>query len=137
MAKATIHIHPETSEIIGPTDPGTLSLRIAAMLARYELLCRDNMPTLTAAEWCAVFDANNGTDVFAEQPVMPSIVWANVADSVGLDEKWEIDSASLLRSLENFTSSQLIAVQEACVRFWMQSETDTQTALKHSWAKTA
>lgn len=136
MAKATIHIHPKTSEIIGPTDSGTLSLRVAAMLARYESICRDNMPTLTAAEWGAVFEANNGTDVFGEEPVMPSIVWANVADSEGLDEKWGIDSASLVRSLENLTRSQLIAVKEACVRFWMNASHATRTAMENSWAKT-
>ena len=94
------------------------------------------MPTFARNEWCAIFDANNGTDVFnAEDHAPPLIVWANLADSQGIGEKWSINSASLVKRLQKLSVPQLLAVQEACVRFWMMTDLETDEALKQSWAK--
>jgi hypothetical protein len=136
VAKANIYIRDNTSVVIGPTQSGELSSRIAACLNRYERFCKELMPTFSRNEWCAIFDANNGTDVFnAETNTPPMIVWANLADSRGMDEKWEINSASVVKRLQKLSVPELLAVQEASVRFWMMSDLDTDDALNQSWAR--
>jgi len=121
------------SRIIGPTD--SLTPRVNAVLLRYEAMVKAAMPGFTKQEWCAIFDANNGTDVFNDEHDTSVQIWANVADSVGLDEKWEIDSAELVRILQGLKKESLIAVQEACVRFWQCHDLPTDEALEQSWAR--
>lgn len=135
MGRAQIHIHDNTSRIIGETEDGTLSLRVAAIAARYEAMCQSLMPPLTKDEWCAVFDANNGTDVLSiDGHIMPAGVWANVADSVGLDKKWNIDSSTLVSKLQALSPAALLAVEEASIRFWMNTHLSTDAAIAASWA---
>lgn len=113
------------SVAIGPTGPGELSTRLAAILHRYRRLVDALTPRLTVAQWAAVVDANNGTDVFGDQDFGGSaMIWANVEDSPGLGEKWSVDPDALVRSLKSMSTAELIAVTEVCRRFWQSAGTD-------------
>ena len=98
----------------------SLSGRINAILARYDKLVAANMPEFSRDEWCAIFDANNGTlfEPMFDLAGLPTMVWANVADSRGLGEKWSIDQEALIAKLRAVSPSQAVAIIEAIDRFW-------------------
>lgn len=135
--KVSIYLRERTQDVIGETAGDGLSLRIAAMLARYERLCRELMPAFSRGEWCAIMDANNGgTDIFvAEVDGYPSAtgIWANVHDTPELGEKWEIDQAKLVKRLQKLSMPELLAVDEAVARFWNHHELVTDEALEKAW----
>lgn len=133
--KATIYISDDTSEIIGKTGKGELSSRIAACLARYAKMSASLMPVFTRDQWCAIFEANNGTDVFGGDGISGTMIWANVADSPGLGEKWSIDQDQLVAEMRALSEAELLAVNEACVRFWQISSKPTDKAIKASGAR--
>lgn len=137
--KVTIRLPDRTQETLGQIREGEVTQRIVACLARYERICRELMPTYSKGEWCAIMDANNGgTDIWLAAEVdYPSGtgIWANVHDSVGLGEKWEIDQKKLVKKLQRLSPAELLAVDEAIARFWNHTELETDQALKVSWCK--
>lgn len=90
---------------------------------RLELAC---IP-LTKKEACAICDANNGAELMSSP-------WAslvpNVMDTVGLDKKWGIDSAALVRKLRHLTRGELFALSFGVARFWRNCELPDDEALK-------
>jgi hypothetical protein len=135
----TIYIRDETFARIGETRDRGLSMRIAAMIARYERMCRESMPAFTRDEWCAIMDANNGgSDLFvAEVDGYPSAtgIWANLHDSPGLGEKWGVDQPALVKRLQQLSTAELLAVDEAINRFWNHTPLDTDAALHVAWCR--
>ena len=69
----------------------------------------------TVNEWSAIFDANNGrmwlaTDVFG--------IAANVADSIGFDEKWEVDVKGLATKIFHLDKARQFKIAETIHEFW-------------------
>jgi hypothetical protein len=131
--RASIYLAVDAQEVMAESD--NASGRIAAILTRYRVLVQDVMPAFTKPEWCAIFDANNGTDFAGSAGVSASMIWANVADSVGLDEKWEVDTKKLVARMAKMPPAELMAISEACVRFWQMCDRPTDEAIRMSWAK--
>ncbi len=104
------------------------SSRINTVCERYLALVADELRrvSLTRAEWAAIMDANNGVTLY---PVPAAMMWANVHDSPRLGEKWGIDQAALVRRLQALPPGALIAIQEACDRFWSRADLPTDAAL--------
>lgn len=106
--------------------------RLNSVCERYLAMVADELGRLTfsRAEWCAILDANNGVDLGADYMSMPPmLVWANVHDSRGLGEKWEVDQLALVARLQALPKASLVAIQEAADRFWSHSELETSAAL--------
>lgn len=82
---------------------------------------------VTKAEACAICDANNGAEMLGHP-------WAglipNLIDTEGLDEKWDIDTVSLVRKLKFLTNGELMALAFGVARFWRNCELPTDKALK-------
>ena len=93
-----------------------VSEAINTVMERYRLVCEHHMPTLPWREWCAIFDALNG--VWMLEGWMAAWLHAEVADTVGLGEKWEIDQAGLVRRLQHLSCAEAVAVTDAAERFW-------------------
>lgn len=125
--RATIYIPEDMSTQLGPCD--NLSGRLAAIVDRYSIMVLDLMPNFSRNEWCAICDANSGTDMMGGL-ASPTMIWANVHDSIRLDEKWSIDQDALVKRLQQLRPSELLAVAEVCVRFWQLDKCDTDTALR-------
>lgn len=77
---------------------------------------------LSEAEASALCDANNGT-IWDSWSV--SLLWANVADTPGLGEKWGCDTNALIAKIRDWNHFQAQAVVDAIERFWVQCETST------------
>lgn len=105
--------------------------RLNTVCERYLAMVADELARieLTRAEWCAVMAANNDVSLYVGHPDVPSMIWANVHDNRGLDKKWNIDQAALVGKLQRLSHASLIAIREACDRFWSHSETPTDAAL--------
>lgn len=73
---------------------------------------------LSEGEASLIVDVVNGT-IF--DPVSVRYLWEDVADGIeldGLDEKWDVDGASLVAKLRGLTYTQTVAIIEAAERFW-------------------
>lgn len=121
-SKATIYIGEDLSRVIGPTE--SLTARLHAIGRRYETMVDDLVPSFSLSEWAAILDANNGTDIGGADFVSTTLVWANVADSVGIGERHGCDSDSLVRRMQSLSAGELMAISEVCVRFWQSVGTD-------------
>lgn len=109
--------------------------RLNTVCERYLGMVADELARieLTRAEWCAVMTANHGVSI----PDIPSVIWANVHDTRGLDTQWNIDQAALVGKLQRLPRAALIAIREACDRFWSHAETPTEKALADIGVKPA
>lgn len=107
-----------------------LSGRIAAVVDRYARICHDHLPELTRSQWCAICDANNGLDDMGDSSHGSWwFMWANVADSQGLGDKWKIDQDELIATMRAWSTAQTIAAYEAVRTFWVHHEKETDEAL--------
>lgn len=112
--RATIYIPAEAKVAIGPAE--NLSSRLMCIADRHRQFVADNMPSLKLSEWCAIMDANNGVDAFV--PLVASMVWRNLQDSLDLGEKWGIDIRLLVHRMRGMSVSELLAISDVCHRFW-------------------
>jgi len=112
-------------------DAESLSGRLSGIVLRYRWLMEASMPRLSRAQWCAIADANNGSGVLdgVDDPLVATMLWANVADTPGLGEKWEIDADALVQTMRAWTPAEALAVWEAVRRFWLADYPDTDRAL--------
>ncbi len=124
--KRNVYLTDNSLSLLAGCD--SFSGRLNTIIGRYSRIVADSMPTFTRGEWCAIFDANNGTLYLDDSSI--TMAWANVADLPGLDEKWGIDSAALVAKMRRLTTAQAIAVVEANERFWANHEKPTDEALK-------
>lgn len=110
--------------------------RLNTMAQRYRDMVADELARLdlTRAEWCALLDANNAMGLHddAAGPTPPVIIWANIADSRSLDKKWDIDQDALVRKVRVLPRSTLVAIVEACARYWSRDRMDPDAALAES-----
>lgn len=123
---------------LGDRDDGNRSARINVVCERYLAIVADELKRLkfSKGEWCAIMDANNGAQVYlGGAALFPSMIWANVHDSPELEDKWKIDQAALVRRLQALPPSSLIAIQEACDRFWSRTDKPTDEALAAAGVK--
>lgn len=104
--------------------------RINQVCADYIDICRDHMPTLTRAEWCAVMDATNGLHIAQSDSATRRFLWAEVADFAGLGEKWGINQEALAQSLRAMSTANLVAVVEASRVFWLHADRGSDEGLK-------
>lgn len=89
----------------------------------YEVLARSLATVqLSKAEASALCDANNGT---AWDNWSISLLWANVADCPGLDEKWGVNVDALIAKIRSWSYPQCLAVVDAIERFWVRCEEST------------
>lgn len=113
--------------------------RINAVADRYLAMVRDQITRMaySKGEWCAIMDANNGGGLMDDRLVSPTMIWANVADTAGLDAKWGIDQEALVAKLRSANPSHLIALLEVIDRFWsrwVDYETDDALMGALGWA---
>lgn len=129
--RTSVYLTDATVAVLG--DEGR-SGRINGIVARYARICREALPALSRAEWCAALDALNGAllldglgrDGEAE---MTGYLWAEVADTPGLGPKWAIDQDALVAQLRALTYVERVAVLEAARAFWARPHLDTDAAL--------
>jgi hypothetical protein len=131
--KKSVYLADETIKIVGLVGD-SLSGRINAIVSLYDEIIRREAPEFTFAEWSAICDANNGT--LFDDASSRTWMWANVADSRGLGEKWEIDATKLVDKMRSLSFVQSIAMAEICQRFWSDcSRRDNEKWLKECGAK--
>jgi hypothetical protein len=114
--KKSVYLADETMKIVGLVPNDSLSGRINTIVSLYDEIIRRESPEFTLGEWCAVCDANNG--VLFDDSSSRTLMWANVADSPGIGEKWEIDATKLVGKMRALSFVQSIAMAEICQRFW-------------------
>lgn len=110
----------------------SLSGRLNMIVERYARIIATAMPEFSEAEWSAILDANNGT-IFADWSL--TMIWANVADSPELPEKWGINLRKLVDKLQGLSFVQAAAVVEAIERFWKHCELPTREAMAKAGIK--
>ncbi|HWH79631.1 MAG TPA: hypothetical protein VNT76_19765, partial [Candidatus Binatus sp.] len=71
-------------------------------------------------------------------PQTTAHMWANVADSPGIGEKWETDAKALVKKMRAMSYAESVAVAEIVQRFWSDcSRTDNEKWLTECGAKIA
>lgn len=119
--KSSVYLTDETLAVLRATAPKnadfSLSGRINSIAERYGEIVGRECPTFTESEWCAICDANNGT-ILDDLPQTTAHMWANVADSPGIGEKWGIDAARLVSKMRKLRYVETVAVAEIVQRFW-------------------
>lgn len=130
--RATIYMADAVAEFFADAD--SLSGRVAAVALRYREIARRELPALTRAQWCAVADANSGCDdLLADAPEMLSwMLWANVSNSAGLGERWEIDEDALVAEMRGWSYAQTVAAYEAVRTFWLLADQPTDDAMRRA-----
>lgn len=130
-ARIKVYVAPPMEAALAAVDHGGQeSSRLNTVAERYMAMVADELARLelTHQEWCTVMDANNGVQAIGDD-THASMVWANIADTPGLGEKWGIAQSDLVRRLRALPRSTLIAIVEACDRFWSRSDLPTDAAL--------
>jgi hypothetical protein len=132
--RITIYTAPPLEAALNALGAGyreSRSGRIATIAERYMAMVADELDRLdlTRAEWLAILDANNGVAIYVGDSLPASMIWANVADTRGLGAKWGVDQDALVKRLRALPRSTLIAIVEACDRFWSRSTEPTEQAL--------
>lgn len=87
---------------------------------RYLMTCANSLPVLRVAEWCAIFDALNGT--WQLDTWSPRYVYAEVHDCRGLGVKWGIDQAALVDTLMALDWGACMAIVDANEQFWARDD---------------
>ena len=119
--KKSIWIGPPLQRLIASRrshadDAVNVSGAINTAIERYLEIMRRHMPPFTCAEWCAIFDALNGT--WLTDAWSPTYIFAEVYDSPGLAQKWHIEQAALVHRLQTLSYAESVAVADAAERFW-------------------
>lgn len=136
--KLSVYLTGETIDLIhataAPDREHSVSGRLNTICGRYSGIVFAQMPTFSIGEWCAICDANNGTLFEGE---ITSLLWANVADSKGIGEKWDCDKEKLVAKLRSLSTAQEVAAVEVIERFWAGVEgEDYSLRLQNAGART-
>ena len=123
----TVH-DPMTAPTIGVDKLAGVSADAA--IRRYtafvEQGARELERLLTRDEWNAIADANNGSaDMldYTEGGVSPLLmIWANVADTPGLGERWHVDVPELVAKLRAMSPHHGAALHAAVKWFWSHTQ---------------
>lgn len=129
--RITMYAGAPVTAALAAVDGNGASNRLNTVAERYMLMVADELSRLdlTHQEWCAVMEANNGVQVWTGDQAHAGMVWANIADTPGLAEKWGIDQGGLVRRLRALPRSTLVAIVEACDRFWSRPDLPNDAAL--------
>ena len=104
----------------------SLSHRLSVMIVRFRAMCHAAMPEFTEAEWRMILAANNPTsDADHLDAPEPERLWQN------LDQTPE--AVSLSARLQSLSRVELIAVQEACSRYWAHEDLPEQERFRAAW----
>lgn len=138
MAKSlrvTVHVAEDVQQFVTIAGTGrrsdgsegsSWSARVSELAGRMQYIVRACLPEFTRAEWCAIFDANNGGPFPECEPeLIKSSFWANVQDARGLAAKWQVDTESIVAKLQAMTPAQSIAIGEAARFFWDNCHEET------------
>lgn len=109
--------------------------RVNQVCARYLAIVADSQPRWSQAQWSAVCDALNGC--WLGDDLSLRYLWAEVADTQGLGDKWGIDQDALVRELREMPMAGKVAVVELVERFWAHCDRDTSAALAAAGVVTA
>ena len=119
--KSSVYLADESLAVLRATardgEDFSLSGRINSIVQRYGEVVARECPEFSLGEWCAICDANNGT-ILDDMPSTTAFMWANVADSEGIGEKWGIDAEKLVAKMRKLGYAQTVAVAEVVQRFW-------------------
>lgn len=127
--RKTIYLPAAVAKVL--SDAESLSGRIASIVLLYDRIRREHLPSLTRQEWLALLDANNGCcDELMDSQAPGVMMWANIADSPGLGEKWSIDQDELVAKVRGWSYAEQIAAFEVCRKFWLNADHETEDALR-------
>jgi hypothetical protein len=109
-------------------EDGNRSGRVNTVAARYLMVVAAELRRLdlSRAEWCAIVDALNGS--WLDETSIP-FIGAEIADAVGLGEKWGVDQQALSARLMGLSTAAQVTVVEVAERFWAHSALPTDAAL--------
>jgi hypothetical protein len=133
--KVNIYIGPPIEQALACLGGGyadNRSGRLNTVCERYLVMVRDELSRInfSRGEWCAILDANNGVEAnTGAGEINATMLWANVADSDGLGQKWHIDQDALVNRMRCLSKSAAVTVLEICDRFWSRSDLATDEAL--------
>lgn len=120
--KKSIYLADNILKIIGPTDPGELSSRIADIIDRYGVLCQLERKALEEI-FSGVTDLDSLADavwntVWRPASTLINGVLADFQDSGpdGLYEKWGVDPQTIIEKLRGLNYGQQIALGELLER---------------------
>lgn len=116
--------------LIRATEASGLGVTAKRDLGRYYALIGEAKRTLSLSrnELCATMDACNGLHLVDD--IRWRYLWADVADTPDLGDKWGIDRDALVAKLRAMTPLQLIALADAIEIFWAHTQSDTDDALR-------
>ncbi len=127
MARHTIHVPDSIESIIAIKEGSAESYsgRVGYLISLADILMREQMPELTASEWCALVDANTSTShqySMGVQPVLSGL-WHNLFDFAPEgDQKWGVDCVALARRMQAMPIASQAAVFEIVKRFWTRDD---------------
>jgi hypothetical protein len=131
--KVNIYIGPPMDEALACLGGDyNRSGRLNTVCERYLVMVRCELSRInfTHGEWCAILDANNGVELSTGVgEINATMLWANVADSIGLGAKWGINQDDLVRRMRGLSKSAAVTVLEICDRFWSRSDLAPDEAL--------
>ena len=131
MAKASIYLNDKVRTIIGDTESGELSGRVAAIISRYDRMVRDLAPALTLNEWWAVVEANQTPEDCDAKPYVTRWSIEDMEDQ----ELHGADREKLLAKLKGLSDAQQLAVTEIGRRSWLSEDGLSEERLKSIGAK--
>lgn len=116
----SIYIGPPLEAALATGGGRNRSHRINQIADRYlEILRRTSLPEFSEAEWNLLRDALNG--VLHEPAANVRGVWMGVQDAIeldGLDAKWDVDGAALIKKLRDLSYTHEVALAEAIEEWW-------------------
>jgi len=122
---------------------GGISQRIAAILDRYGVICREDCPTLSRGEWGCVLEACSGWASWAEAgQTLQAGIALEVHDYWLIDEwlteqnQWDLTRdqvEALVTRLRDCTRAQTMAIVERIERFWRRAQMPTEDAYREAW----
>ncbi len=127
MSKRSIYFSAPIERILCIDDESheSFSGRVSYLITLADMLSREQMPSLTEQEWCAIVYANAGSyhDYSAGVIQVLGGLWHNLFDyATEGDTKWGIDCVALARRMRAMPIGAQAAVFEAVKKYWDRFE---------------
>lgn len=104
----------------------SMSGGIATAIVRYHAIMARERPRFASQEWCAICDALNGVWL-RDDAAGASSIWAEVADTRGLGQKWGVDQDWLATRLRTMSYARRCSVVDVVEQFWAATEKQRET----------
>jgi len=88
---------------------------------------------LSESELSLILDVTNRT--WFSEPFTIQALWAEVSDGIsleGMDKKWKVDGKSLVEKVKNLDFITLLALADACERWWNRVSRGEQPDFKEA-----